>query len=526
MEMPAEGRNTFKEALASPGAFCVTWEQVPGRGAFEKQHDIILEAAEQARKGGRVHAISITDNPGGGPALSSVALGVDIKRLGIEPLVHLALRDRNRNQIESALHGLAAAGVSNVLVMSGDYPTHDSFEGQAQPVFDLDPTHVMQLVTEMNHGLKHEILGHPVKLAPNHFFAGVVANPFKTLEPEVMCQYYKLGKKVLGGAQFIVSQVGYDARKMHELILWLREHGRDVPVMANLYVLGYHAAKMMHANRIPGCVVTDKLLQQLDEERQTPDKGRAAKLQRAAEQYAVAKGLGYKGVHLGGYSLHYEDVEHILDAGEALAPRWESLLGRFEYPQANAFYYFTRCGTGLNTTEPAPRPAKGAKPLNFRLGRIFHFLTFETRSPFFGIWRRFADWVERHPTFKAVAEFAEHGNKNALFSCLRCGDCALTDTAYICPVSQCPKGERVGPCGGSFEGWCEVYPGERLCVWVRAYERLKASHEEETLGSYIIPPRNWQLWQTSAWLNYFSGKDHTARRLGIKPFKPAASDHA
>jgi len=112
--------------------------------------------------------------------------------------------------------------------------------------------------------------------------------------------------------------------------------------------------------------------------------------------------------------------------------------------------------------------------------------------------------------------FLEHLNKSMLYDCLACGDCALVDTGYICPVSQCPKGERLGPCGGSLEGWCEVYPGERRCIWVRAYERLKAYGELDTLRTYTSPPRDWSLNRTSAWLNFYLGRDHTAKRLGLK----------
>jgi methylenetetrahydrofolate reductase (NADPH) len=84
-------------------------------------------------------------------------------------------------------------------------------------------------------------------------------------------------------------------------------------------------------------------------------------------------------------------------------------------------------------------------------------------------------------------------------------------------MSQCPKGQRNGPCGGSYEGWCEVYPGEKKCIWVRAYERLKKHKEENSSSEYIVPPCNWELQDTSSWLNYYLGRDHTAKRLGIKP---------
>ena len=89
-------------------------------------------------------------------------------------------------------------------------------------------------------------------------------------------------------------------------------------------------------------------------------------------------------------------------------------------------------------------------------------------------------------------------------------------------MSQCPKGQRNGACGGSYQSWCEVYPNEKKCVWVQAYARLKAYQEENTLGDYIVPPCNWELWQTSSWLNFYMGRDHTAKRLGIKPLRNEA----
>ena len=109
---------------------------------------------------------------------------------------------------------------------------------------------------------------------------------------------------------------------------------------------------------------------------------------------------------------------------------------------------------------------------------------------------------------------------------MNCGDCALFDVAFVCPMSQCPKNQRNGPCGGSYDGWCEVYPNEKKCVWVQAYERLKAYEEEDSIGEYIVPPCNWKLWETSSWLNFYLGRDHTSKRLGVNPpqLKPAKQD--
>ena len=69
----------------------------------------------------------------------------------------------------------------------------------------------------------------------------------------------------------------------------------------------------------------------------------------------------------------------------------------------------------------------------------------------------------------------------------------------------------------SLDGWCEVYPGKRKCIYVRAYQQLKHFGEEDQLGAYQVPPPDNSLRRTSSWLNYFMGRDHTAKRIGLKP---------
>ncbi len=141
--------NKFKESLLDKNTLSVTWELVPGRGANEKAQVTAMASAEQAAKGGRVHALTITDNPGGNPAILADYLGMEILKLGIEPLVHFTCKDKNRNQMESQLYALDRAKVRNLLVMTGDY-TVSGFKGRPKPVFDLDPSNTLQLITEMN----------------------------------------------------------------------------------------------------------------------------------------------------------------------------------------------------------------------------------------------------------------------------------------------------------------------------------------------------------------------------------------
>jgi|GEM_PF-90066 len=514
-----ERLNPLKAVILSPELFSVTWEQIPGRGAFEMQQEEVIENTRRAVRKGKIHAISVTDNPGGNPAISTEMLCTEIKKLGIEPLVHLAFRDKNRNQCESLLYGLAALGVRNVLMLTGDYPSTSGFGSRPKPVFDLDSVHGLQLVEMMNRGMECEAMGKKSTLAPTDFFAGAAVSPFKQTEPELLGQYYKLKKKIAAGAGFLITQVGYDARKFHELLLWLKVNGYNLPVLMNIYILPYGTGKMMNANQIPGCVVTDRLLATLDEERREKDKGRQARLERAAKMYAMAKGMGYAGAHIGGHGATYEMVEYIVTRGEELAPNWRDFLPEFDFPQKEGFYFFQKDEkSGLNLETPAKRNGKATHPVLYLFSRLAHVTLFNPESALFRALRPVARGVDHTPKLKSAFESLEHINKVALFDCMNCGDCGLFDVAFLCPMSQCPKNQRNGPCGGSFEGWCEVHE-DKKCVWVRAYQRLKGHKEENSIGEYIVPPCNWELQHTSSWLNFYLGRDHSARRLGIQPFR-------
>jgi len=301
-------------------------------------------------------------------------------------------------------------------------------------------------------------------------------------------------------------------------LLWLKVKGYDIPVLANIYILPYGVAKTMNANQIAGCVVTDKLVADIAEERKVEDKGKSARLNRAAKMYALAKGMGYAGAHIGGYNVKYEMVEYVIEKGEELADDWEALISDFDYPQKDGFYFFIRDPkTRLNLSVPAVKPARAASPPIYELSRLAHATIFEPKSIVFRTLRPAIRWIDSLSVLKAGFGKFEHLNKVVLFDCMNCGDCALFDVAFLCPMSQCPKNQRNGPCGGSYEGWCEVYPNEKKCIWVKAYERLKGHKQEDKIGEYIVPPCNWELWQTPSWLNFYLGRDLTAERLEIKP---------
>ena len=146
--------------------------------------------------------------------------------------------------------------------------------------------------------------------------------------------------------------------------------------------------------------------------------------------------------------------------------------------------------------------------------RALHRMLYDQRSILFKPMRALSKAVDGsslEPAFTSL----EHIAKGISNDCGHCGDCALAELAYLCPNSQCAKNQRNGPCGGSFNGWCEEYPNEKKCIYVRAYDRLKSHNAEESLQLIQLPPVNYDLNQKSSWINYFLGRDHAAKRLGI-----------
>jgi len=506
----------YERSLHDAGTFSVTWELVPGRGAFEKEQQDLVDAAKKAAASGRVHALTITDNPGGGPALSAEMLGAEINRLGIEPLVHLTCKDKNRNQLESLLYGLERAGVRNLLVMTGDCP-NSGYGGAPKPVFDLDPVTLLGLVTELNNGREVPKPGGKVTLKQTNFFAGVAASPFKALEAEQMGQYFKLKKKLASGAQFVVSQLGFDARKMQELLLVVKQLGSgEIPVVGNIYLLPLGAAKLMNRNGLPGCVVPDKLLNDIKAEAAAADKGKAKRLERAAKMYALLNGMGYAGAHISGHGMSFDDLEQVIGHGEELVRNWPDLVRDFDYPQKDGWYFFERDSqTGLNTETLAARGGQASPGIGYAALRLLHHLAFTKKGKLFGLMRAVARSVDSS-ALEGLYTGGEHLIKGLSNDCQHCGDCALLELAYLCPMSQCAKNQRNGPCGGSYEGWCEKYPNQKKCIYVRAYERLKSHGAEASLGEGRVPPVDYDLNEISSWINFYLGRDHSAPLLGIE----------
>ena len=514
--------NRFREALET-GKFVVTVEAIPGRGACEASQEKMLEEACEAWESGVVDAISVTDAPSGTPALLADAFAGDLLARNVVPLVHFTCKDRNRNQIEAQLYAMQRAGIENLLCMTGDAST-GGWQGQARPVFDLDPVTMIQMIGDMNRGMAYPKGSKVVATEPANFFPGAVVSPFKWTEGEVFTQLYKLKKKVAAGARFIISQVGYDTRKMQEMLMLIREEGIQVPLIANIYVLSAGAGAFMNKGNIPGCDVSDAMLAVLQREKTAEDKGLSARLDRAAKMIAAARGMGYAGVHIGGMGLSAETVTYMLRKAEEYGADWQAAARDVMFAQPGCFWaYELDEETGLNkpVRNPLGPDLFGDKAIrgNYRMSRAFHHMVFMPGKPINKVFR-LVETKREEKKGRLRKHRLEHLGKVMLYDCIDCGDCGLYACGYSCPMSQCPKHQRNGACGGSKDGWCEVFPGQRYCIWYKAYNRLKHYGQQGVMDDYIVPPNDWLGWQKSPWGAMVEGLDGYARRdwmPGVEP---------
>jgi len=327
---------------------------------------------------GRIHAVSITENAGGHPALSPEVLGHEIMDKGLDIISHFSCKDKNRNQMESLLFAWDRLGLHNLLVITGDYPK-SGYCGDPKPVFDLDSVHVVDMITHMNQG--HFVAEN---VQPSSFFMGVAISPFKLTVAEQTTQYYKLHRKVAAGAHFAITQLGFDARKYHETLLYVKENQLNIPLLGNVFIPNLAVAELMYQSKVPGCIITDEFLEQLKKENSSPDKGKKAGLARGAKLIALLKGTGYSGAHIGGPGLSMADLDFLLTEADALLSDWRECVADLNYWSAKGAYFYSKDEeTGLNFPRENPRKKTTSLQPVFSLSKGVHNQVFEPEGHFY-----------------------------------------------------------------------------------------------------------------------------------------------
>jgi methylenetetrahydrofolate reductase (NADPH) len=488
--------NPIREALSSRRFSYIVELVASAKTTEEKLQEM---ASELAQVPGLI-AAGVTSYAGGSAGHDPIRIGEIVKERGLTPNVHLTCVNHSRQELIQSLFKLRDLGIENVFAITGDYPkagTADSTKTEDPKAdYDIDSVQLVELIQEMRQQ------GLP-------FHTSVAVSPFKYTEADCAYQYLKLEKKIAAGADFAITQLGYDVPKFRELKRYLDERGLKTPVFGNVYILSAGAAKKFAKAEPPGCWVSPELLDRVQEEAKAPDKGLAARLERAARTVAVLRGLGYAGAYIGG-DHQAERIKWIIQRSEEIASNWEEYAEEIVYGAKNGFYFFE-----------SPREKKALPlPLKVLDGLAAMFPVKHEHGPVRKALAGVMSGIDKLPGVAHALERFEFAFKSPAFGCQSCGNCVLGDMEYVCPMT-CPKSMRNGPCGGTFNGQCEVYP-DRACIWVKVYEHAQAANRVDDLKTYI-PPRNRALQGTSSWINLFLERDnrpgHAPPLVNITPTK-------
>ena len=277
------------EKVFEKGAFAVTGELGPPKG-----NDISVVKKKAALLKGNVDAVNITDNQTAVVRMSSIATAALVVREGVEPIMQMVCRDRNRIAMQSDIFGATALGIKNMLCLSGD---HQTFGNQinAKNVYDIDSIQMIGMVKRMRDEKKllnsdDEIEGE-VKL-----FIGAAENPFA--EPYEY-RPYRLKKKVEAGVNFIQTQCIYDMKLFKEWIKVAVDLGlhEKCYIMAGVTPLKSGGMARYMANSVPGIIIPDEIVKRMVD----APKGQGAEegIKICCEQIEELRAIkGVSGIHL------------------------------------------------------------------------------------------------------------------------------------------------------------------------------------------------------------------------------------
>jgi methylenetetrahydrofolate reductase (NADPH) len=242
------------EKILAAGHLAVTSECGPPRGS---NGEVITKKAEMIKD--YVDAINITDNQTSVTRLCSLAACIRLKLMGLEPILQMVTRDRNRIALQSDILGAASFDIHNILCLSGD---HQQFgdNPQGQNVFDLDSMQLIQTVRYMRD--EGKFLGGDDIDRPPKMFVGAAANPFA--DPFEI-RVPRLAKKIAAGVEFIQTQCIYNLEKFE---LWMKM-ARDRGLHEKAYILAgvtpFKSAGMAKymKNRVPGMDVPDEVVNRM-----------------------------------------------------------------------------------------------------------------------------------------------------------------------------------------------------------------------------------------------------------------------
>jgi 5,10-methylenetetrahydrofolate reductase len=243
------------EKVLKAGHFAVTGELGPPQNA-----DAVEIRHKAALLRGNCDAVNITDNQTAIVRMSSIGAGIIALQEGLEPIIQMTCRDRNRLAIQSDLLGAYALGIRNLLALTGDHQ-HFGNHPTAKNVFDLDSIQLVRIVATMRDDKVFEC-GDPFTGQEPRFFVGAAAAPFA--DP-IDFRPYRLAKKVKAGANFIQTQLIYDVEAFAKYMEKVRELGLNEKtfILAGLGPLKSPGMARYMKNNVPGILVPDQIIQRM-----------------------------------------------------------------------------------------------------------------------------------------------------------------------------------------------------------------------------------------------------------------------
>ncbi|HYK69454.1 MAG TPA: methylenetetrahydrofolate reductase [Streptosporangiaceae bacterium] len=287
--------SSFRQRLAAR-QFAITAEIGPPRGAATAP---IADKAATLR--GWVDAVNITDNQGATVRLSSLGGSIAALQAGIEPIMQVTCRDRNRIALQSELLSASALGVPNILIMTGDHPRNGDHP-DATAVFDLDSTRLLSVATAMRD--EGTLMSGAQLNPPPSWLLGAVENPpgraASAAEAEAAAEKAtgRLAGKINAGAQFVQTQFVFDVGAFAAWMQRVRDQGlhERCAILAGVGPVRSERA-LAHLATIPGVVIPDHVTERLAG--LSPDRLRAEGEKLCSEIIAqLADVPGVAGVHV------------------------------------------------------------------------------------------------------------------------------------------------------------------------------------------------------------------------------------
>ena len=303
-------KNTIrlKKALED-GNFAVTAECGPPKGA---DPEVVLKKAEILR--GKVDSVNVTDNQTAIVRMSSLAACSLLKQAGLDPVLQMVVRDRNRIALQSDILGAAALGIGNVLCLSGDHQIFGN-QAQAQGVFDLDSIQFVQTVTAMRD--KGIILGGDSLTSAPDLFIGAAANPFA--DP-LSFRVVRLAKKIAAGADFIQTQCIYNLDRFETWMKMASDRGltEKTFILGGVTPLKSPGMARYMKNRVSGMDIPDEVIKRM--EGVSKEKQREEGIKICVETIERLKEIpGVKGVHV--MAIEWEEAVGEIVERSGLLPR-------------------------------------------------------------------------------------------------------------------------------------------------------------------------------------------------------------